>query len=161
MKPPVSAALFVLVFGVSACAGTPARSAENVPSPRAFASGLDAARYLVALRGPSGVQVGDALSLGMRANSPGANAIHLVSSVWMEKYAPPDSVSALSALVLARHFSLEDLTAIIRFEESPAGRRQASEVASVTGETMAAINKLLDPHRAELEGAMLQIMTTR
>ena len=101
------------------------------------------------------------LLAGIPANLPMANESRLVTTAWLEKYAPQDSIASINVAALARHLSLEELTAVINFEESPTGRRAAAAQVAIIAESMTALNKLLDPHRDELQAAMLRIMMTR
>ena len=161
MKSPALVVLTAFTLAASACATSPARPADVTATPRTFATKEEAARYLVALRSRSGAGMEGAMFAGTPTTLPMANEIRLVTSAWREKYAPQDSIASISAAAIARHLSLDELTAVINFEESPMGRRATAAQVTIATETMTAVNKLLDPHRDELQAAMQRIMMMR
>lgn len=151
-------AVAAFALATFACASSPPRpAAEPAAEARTFATKEEAARYLARLMGVGQVDASSAMSREL-PNNPAANELRLVMAAWTEKYAPADSVRSIQAALYAKHLSLVDLVAIIRFHESPAGRHLIAAQPAIMGESLASVQKLLAPHQQEIQDAMTRMM---
>ena len=80
---------------------------------------------------------------------------------WAERYLPADSVSEVSARVLAREFSEPELRELLSFYTSQIGKRFVDAQARLRTATNAETSRILSPHRQELQDTLRRIATHR
>ena len=80
---------------------------------------------------------------------------------WAERYLPADSVSEVSARVLAREFSEDELRELLSFYTSPIGKRFVDAQARLRTATNSETSRILLPHRQELQDTLRRVATHR
>jgi hypothetical protein len=79
-----------------------------------------------------------------------AQALRRIMSAHIAKYAPPDTILAITARLYEHAFSEADLRGMVEFFTSPLGERYLRTQSALLPSVQQEVNTLLMPHQAEL-----------